>query len=408
MNENLRLRREIESIFGGFLDRECLYVPAARVGIYAALSTLLSPGDRVLITPQTDDVVLFVLLAAGVRPVIAPVSPADGNIAVDAVPEATWDSLQAVMTTNLYGIPDRIHEIRRHCEERGLVLIEDAAHALHTEIDGRPVGTFGDAAVFSLSKHPRGVGGVLAFADPALRPELERLVERLCGPRPVHLRVRDVVSPAIGQALGVVHLRDAVVRMRRRYGPGARKGHRMPLLPERLRAELRKGSDLPAFDDWVGFDLRDYRWEQPTDKLRRTVQWLHHRDQDRERRIRGIERLLDHAAVSVAVRNAAPTALFRVPLLVEDREWAGRQLEAVNHPFTYVYAPPLDEYAGPEFVDPSPRPAVARWWARHAAPVDPLLAPALPASTLAHPAFTPADAAPSEPARASPRHVAVA
>lgn len=37
-------------------------------------------------------------------------------------------------------------------------------------------------------------------------------------------------------------------------------------------------------------------------------------------------------------------------------------------------APPLDDFAGPEFVEPSPAPEAARWFAAHALPVDPLLA----------------------------------
>jgi hypothetical protein len=38
----------------------------------------------------------------------------------------------------------------------------------------------------------------------------------------------------------------------------------------------------------------------------------------------------------------------------------------------YIYDPPLDDYAGPEFAEPSPSPDVARWWASRVFPVDPL------------------------------------
>ena len=37
----------------------------------------------------------------------------------------------------------------------------------------------------------------------------------------------------------------------------------------------------------------------------------------------------------------------------------------------FVYAPPLDEYSGPEFSEPSSAPEAARWWAAHVLPVDP-------------------------------------
>lgn len=402
MNENTRLQGQVEDHFRDYLGRECIYVPANRIGLYAALTTLLRPGDRVLITPQTDDVVLFVLFAAGVRPVMAPVDPADGNIDPGRVAPATWAALRAVITTNLYGVPDRVGEIRRQCDAHGLVWIEDAAHAMHSQVDGRPVGSFGDASIFSLSKHPHGVGGVLSFADPDLRREMIAVRDGNCGPRPLSMRIMDDLRPAIGAALARVHLREVVVNYRRKHGPGSRDGHRMPLLPEQLREEIRRGSELARFDPWVGFDLRDYRCEQPTAKLRRTVDWLRNRERDHAARIRGVERLRALPSISDAVRRSEPEGLFRVPLLVADREAAGKLLEAVGHPFSYVYAPPLDDYAGPEFVDSSPEPEAARWWARHAVPIDPLLAPGLPEDLFAQVPFQPAPPPPGSHATAPP------
>jgi dTDP-4-amino-4,6-dideoxygalactose transaminase len=90
---------------------------------------------------------------------MAPVSANEGNIDPAAVPDATWSSLGGVLTTNLYGLPDRVAELRARCDRLGIPLIEDAAHAIQTEVDGRPIGSFGAAAAFSLSKHARAGGG---------------------------------------------------------------------------------------------------------------------------------------------------------------------------------------------------------------------------------------------------------
>jgi len=46
----------------------------------------------------------------------------------------------------------------------------------------------------------------------------------------------------------------------------------------------------------------------------------------------------------------------------------------------YIYDPPLDDYAGAEFVEPSPDPTSARWFASHVLPADPLLARTLTAA----------------------------
>jgi hypothetical protein len=63
-----------------------------------------------------------------------------------------------------------------------------------------------------------------------------------------------------------------------------------------------------------------------------------------------------------------------VPLLVADRDAAARALARHGIVVGYLYDPPLDDYAGAAFTDPSPSPEGARWFARHALPVDPLRA----------------------------------
>jgi hypothetical protein len=53
------------------------------------LQLLLSPGDRILMSPLEDDTVFFGALAAGLRPVMAPVSTYDGNMRIDAIDDVT-------------------------------------------------------------------------------------------------------------------------------------------------------------------------------------------------------------------------------------------------------------------------------------------------------------------------------
>jgi hypothetical protein len=55
--------------------------------------------------PLDDDVILFVVLAAGLRPVMTPVSANSGTIDPAAVPDATWSSLGGVLTTDCTACP---------------------------------------------------------------------------------------------------------------------------------------------------------------------------------------------------------------------------------------------------------------------------------------------------------------
>jgi Glycosyl transferase family 2/DegT/DnrJ/EryC1/StrS aminotransferase family len=368
-----RLEREIEALMAARLDRPCLFLPSGRLALYVALRAWLRPGDRILMSALNDDVIFFTVLAAGLRPVLAPVSPDDGNIEPDLVPADIWASVGGVLTTNLYGFPDRVRELRSECDGLGIPLIEDAAHAIETEVDGRPIGTFGDAAAFSLSKHVGAAcGGILAFGDEADRAELERLRDSAAAPGP--LRDEVVRAGASGAERLVIALRAVrpVRWIRHTFSLQERRGYRMPVRPDRLRHALAAGPGLEPFETWIRVDRPQYRLPAPAFLLRGMLRRLRRLDADRARRIEGVARLRALPNVAPAVRQGDPQPLFRVPMLVPDRDYALARLERHVLGTGYIYDPPLDDYAGPDFAEPSPAPDAARRWARAVLPVDPL------------------------------------
>ena len=188
------LEREIEAALASRTGRECVFMPSGRFATYVAFRLLLSSGDRVLMSPLEDDTVFIGALVAGLRPVIAPVSTRDGNICTDAVTNATWSSISAVLTSNTYGLPDRVVELKSRCDRLGIPLIEDAAHAIESEVDGRPVGSFGAVSIFSLSKHFPGRGGVLSLGRDISRADVARLQRELMAPKPLSRQVVEKCS----------------------------------------------------------------------------------------------------------------------------------------------------------------------------------------------------------------------
>src|SRR6266480_5814567 len=139
--------RVIEEFFFRRYERHALYLPSGRLALYLAFRQWLQPGDRVLMSPLTDDVVFFTVLAANLVPVLGPVDPSTGNIDPVAIEESTWIGLRAVLTTNLYGIPDRMDLLEERCRRHSLLLLEDAAHAFDSRFAGRRIGQFGIMAV---------------------------------------------------------------------------------------------------------------------------------------------------------------------------------------------------------------------------------------------------------------------
>lgn len=382
MDPQARLEREVEAWFTRRTGREALFMPSGRVALYCALRVLTSPGDRVLMSPATDDVIYFVVLAAGLRPVAAPLSAADGNIDVDAVPAKVWADVRAVVTTNLYGLPDRMPALLRRCEALGIALVEDVAHAIETEVDGAPLGTFGAAAAFSLSKHVDAhCGGVLAVADPNLRREAQRVRDEVLVERSRKRRFVDRAKPAakaLLQATGVMgHLRARREAAAARYSERPGGSHRMELAPDALRQAVAGGASLAGFNRWVRVDRHDYPVRPGAADLHRILARLRGLESDRERRLRGVELMQrELATLTPAIAEGPPRPLFRVPVLVADREAAMAALARNGALVRYIYDLPLDDYAGAEFMTPSPAPAPARWWVRHALPIDPLKAEA--------------------------------
>ncbi|MFC8276886.1 DegT/DnrJ/EryC1/StrS family aminotransferase [Streptomyces sp. NPDC057271] len=388
--------------------RECLHVPSCRFGLYLALRHWCRPGGRVLMSPVNDDVIFFVVLAAGLRPVQAPLDPRDGSIDTAAVPDSLWSGLSAVLTTNLYGNPDPAPELRAHCDAWGIPLLEDAAHAIGSTVGGRPVGTWGEASVFSLSKHTGAkTGGFLAFDDPSLRGELTSARDELLHPSRTAAELAYLVRPyaeATVRGLRLVKAAHATLRL---LGQQEREEIRMPLRAGELKQALTAAPALAPFHSWVRVDMHDYRLGPGPGRLRRTGRLLARLDATLAAHRAGTERLLSTEWAPAGAtwqggtgqggagpgragpgragpgegergggepRGGEPREvqpLFRVPLLVGDRDAAIAALARRRIVTGYLYDPPLDTYAGELFTDLSPDPEPASWFARHALPVDP-------------------------------------
>ncbi|MFE5908480.1 DegT/DnrJ/EryC1/StrS family aminotransferase [Streptomyces wedmorensis] len=367
MSAYAELEERMRGRLGG---RECLYVPSCRFGLYLALRRWCEPGGRVLMSPVNDDVIFFVALAAGLRPVQAPLDPRDGSVDTAAIPESVWQGLSAVLTTNLYGNPDPAPELRAHCDRLGIPLIEDAAHAIGSTIGGRPVGTYGEASVFSLSKHTAAkTGGFLTLADPTLREELAAARDALLRPTRATAELAYLVRPYAEATVRGLRLVKAARTTMRLLGLEEREEIRMPLRADELARALPAAPALDPFHSWVRVDMHDYRLRPGPGRLRRTARRLERLDTVLAAHREGTALLQAGEYGTASAEPAQP--LFRVPLLVDDRDAAAAALARHRITTGYLYDPPLDSYAGETFTDPSPAPGPAAWFARHALPVDP-------------------------------------
>jgi perosamine synthetase len=156
-----------------FNDPSARYFYLARNGI-AALARLWDlNGSEVLFPAYFHGVELEALLQAGVRLRFYPVREGM-RVRVDDVISRIDSKTRAVYLIHYLGFPGPVAELAQVTRERGLLLIEDCALALLSCSGDRPLGSWGDAAIFCLYKTlpvPNGGAVVLRNGGRSALPE---------------------------------------------------------------------------------------------------------------------------------------------------------------------------------------------------------------------------------------------
>jgi dTDP-4-amino-4,6-dideoxygalactose transaminase len=129
----------------------------------------IGPRDEVITTAMSFAATANVILRVGARPVFVDAELGSRNMDFDKVEAAITNRTRAIMPVHFAGRPvdmDRLYAIAR---QRGLRVIEDAAHAMGASWRGQRIGAMGDLVVFSF--HPNKnmttiEGGALVLDDP--------------------------------------------------------------------------------------------------------------------------------------------------------------------------------------------------------------------------------------------------
>lgn len=163
---------KFEKSFGEYLGVPyALAVNSATAGLHLSLLAFgIGPGDEVITTPMTFAATANTVILTGARPVLADIDPVTFNIRPELVKKALTPRTKALIPVHFAGRPCEMEALEEIAEKNGLVIIEDAAHALGASRQGRPIGSPArqrQAAVFSF--HPTknittGEGGMVCTA----------------------------------------------------------------------------------------------------------------------------------------------------------------------------------------------------------------------------------------------------
>lgn len=157
-----------------------------RTAFYFILEALQLPrGSEIVLPALTFWVVPEMARAAGLRVRFADVDPATFCMDPAALKRAITEKTRAVVPTHLFGLPCDMDAILDLAGRHNLAVIEDCAHALGATYRGRPVGTFGEGALFSFQAFkPLNCygGGMAVVRDAAVAARIRARVDALPWP----------------------------------------------------------------------------------------------------------------------------------------------------------------------------------------------------------------------------------
>jgi len=166
---------ELENRLGVVLGAEHLSLFCnGTIALLLGLKALKLAGE-VITTPFTFPATAHSLDWAGLTPVFVDVDPRTLNLDPAKVEAAITERTSAILAVHVFGIPCDVEALEALAKKHKLKLIFDAAHAFGTEVNGVPIGQFGDMSMFSFHATKlfhTAEGGGLVYRDPALRNEL--------------------------------------------------------------------------------------------------------------------------------------------------------------------------------------------------------------------------------------------
>ena len=136
----------------------------------------IGEGDEVITTPITFAASSNCVLYCGGTPVFADINPETYNISPEDIERKITPKTKAIIAVHFTGQPCEMKQIHAIAHKYNLIVIEDGAHALGAEYQGKRVGTLSDMTTFSF--HPvkhitTGEGGMILTDNPELYQRLK-------------------------------------------------------------------------------------------------------------------------------------------------------------------------------------------------------------------------------------------
>jgi len=176
-----KVTQEFEATFAAHVQaKHAIAVTNATAALHLACLALgLGPGDEVIVPSLTFVATANAVRYVGATPIFADIISSDDlNISPKAVESLVNARTRAIIVVHYAGYSCDMEAILSIAKQHNLFVIEDAAHAVGSELDGRPLGTWGDVGCFSFFSNKNmttGEGGMMTTNNDDLAQKLNRL-----------------------------------------------------------------------------------------------------------------------------------------------------------------------------------------------------------------------------------------
>lgn len=178
LSNNGDMARRLEAELVSFLQVKNLSLfTNGTVALQLACRVLRLHGE-VITTPFTFAATSHALYWNNLKPVFCDIEEDTFTIDPEKIEDLITPDTTAILPVHVFGNPCKVDKIQDIARKHGLKVIYDAAHAFGVEVDGKPIGSFGDISMFSF--HATKIyhtieGGALTFSNPYLKKRADEL-----------------------------------------------------------------------------------------------------------------------------------------------------------------------------------------------------------------------------------------
>ena len=159
---------------------EAIGVASGTDAIHLSLRSLgINKGDEVITTPFTFFATVEAILYTGAKPVFVDIEPDTYNIDISRIQEKITKKTKAILPVHIFGYPVNMKGLMNIAARHNLKVIEDCAQAFGASLNGKKIGSFGDAGCFSFYPSKNlgacGDGGMIILKDRAVADDIRKL-----------------------------------------------------------------------------------------------------------------------------------------------------------------------------------------------------------------------------------------